>query len=135
MTLVTVDSFANRDWDTHANNFKDLKEKLLPDTDRALAALLEDLECRGLLEETLVVWMGDMGRTPRINAAAGRDHWSFSTPSSWPVAGFAGTGPRLIDARDLPPPTRSPRRHHHDDPSFPGIDHRTQIVDQQGRPS
>ena len=75
--LVTVYSVANRDWDTHANNFKDLKEKLLPDTDRALAALLEDLECRGLLEETLVVWMGDMGRTPKVNKDAGRDHWSF----------------------------------------------------------
>ena len=75
--LVTVYSVGNRDWDTHANNFPDLKDTLLPDTDRALAALLEDLERRGLLDETLVVWMGDMGRTPRINAAAGRDHWSF----------------------------------------------------------
>src|SRR5207249_4647543 len=75
--LVTVYSVANRDWDTHSGNFEALKKTLLPATDRALSALLEDLDCRGLLEETLVVWMGDMGRTPRINPAAGRDHWSF----------------------------------------------------------
>ena len=42
-----------------------------------MSALLEDLDDRGMLDETLVVWMGDMGRTPRINKAAGRDHWSF----------------------------------------------------------
>ncbi len=75
--LVTVYSFGNRDWDTHGGNFQALKNTLLPPTDRGLSALLTDLESRGLLEETLVVWMGDMGRTPRINGGAGRDHWSF----------------------------------------------------------
>jgi hypothetical protein len=75
--LVTVYSFGNRDWDTHGNNFPLLKETLLPPTDQGVSALLDDLHSRGLLEETLVVWMSEMGRTPRINGGAGRDHWSF----------------------------------------------------------
>src|SRR5262249_320121 len=75
--LVTGNSVPNRDWDTHGNNFKDLKDKLLPVADRGVAMLLQDLDSRGLLDETLVVWMGEMGRTPIINKGAGRDHWSF----------------------------------------------------------
>jgi uncharacterized protein (DUF1501 family) len=63
-------------WDTHQNNFKSLKDRLLPRVDRGLSALLEDLSGRGLLDETLVVWFGDFGRTPKINPSAGRDHWS-----------------------------------------------------------
>jgi uncharacterized protein (DUF1501 family) len=63
-------------WDTHTNNFKSLKERKLPVLDQAYAALLQDLADRGLLETTLVVWMGDFGRTPKVNAAAGRDHWA-----------------------------------------------------------
>jgi len=62
-------------WDTHKNNFNCLQKELLPMFDRGLSALLNDLADRGLLEETLVVVMGEFGRTPRINAAAGRDHW------------------------------------------------------------
>ncbi len=62
-------------WDTHANNSNELKNKRLPPLDRALPALLQDLKDRGLLESTLVVWMGDFGRTPLINSGAGRDHW------------------------------------------------------------
>ena len=63
-------------WDTHSNNFVDHKTKLLPNLDRGFSALLEDLEGRGLLDETLIVWLGEFGRTPRINANAGRDHWA-----------------------------------------------------------
>ena len=63
-------------WDTHTNNFKSLKSNLLPPMDRAYAALLRDLSDRGMLDNTLVVWMGDFGRTPKINPSAGRDHWS-----------------------------------------------------------
>ncbi len=62
-------------WDTHENNFNMLKKALLPFLDRAVSALLDDLEARGLLDSTLVLVTGDMGRTPRINAKAGRDHW------------------------------------------------------------
>jgi uncharacterized protein (DUF1501 family) len=71
-------------WDTHNRNFIDLKERLCPVTDLAFSALLDDLAERGLLEETLVVWTGEMGRTPRVGQSVvggagagrdGRDHW------------------------------------------------------------
>ena len=62
-------------WDTHKNNFTCLKSELLPLFDRGLTALLDDLAIRGLLDDTLVVVMGEFGRTPKINADAGRDHW------------------------------------------------------------
>jgi Protein of unknown function (DUF1501) len=75
--LITLYSIGNREWDTHSANFKELKNTLLPPMDHGMSALLQDLTERGLLESTLVVWMGDMGRTPRINRSAGRDHWSF----------------------------------------------------------
>lgn len=63
-------------WDTHFDNFTSHEKTLVPPTDRALFALLNDLDERGMLDETLVVMMGEMGRTPRINKDAGRDHWS-----------------------------------------------------------
>ena len=66
-------------WDTHANNFKSLKSNLLPTLDNAYSTLVEDLAERGMLDDTLVVWLGDFGRTPKINSAAGRDHWVGST--------------------------------------------------------
>ena len=62
-------------WDTHTDNFRDLKNKLLPVLDMAYAALLQDLEDRGLTDSTLVICMGEFGRTPKINPQAGRDHW------------------------------------------------------------
>jgi hypothetical protein len=62
-------------WDTHSKNFEALKSELLPMVDQSLSALLEDLQQRGLLEQTLVVMMGEFGRTPKINKDAGRDHW------------------------------------------------------------
>jgi hypothetical protein len=62
-------------WDTHVKNFEALRTELLPMLDQGLSALLEDLDQRGLLGQTLVVVMGEFGRTPRINAQAGRDHW------------------------------------------------------------
>ena len=63
-------------WDTHENNFRHLRERLVPPADRAAAALIDDLAARGLLDETLVVVMGEFGRSPRINRQAGRDHWA-----------------------------------------------------------
>jgi len=62
-------------WDTHAKHAEHLEQRLMPPMDMAYSALLEDLATRGLLEETLVVWMGEFGRTPKINGAGGRDHW------------------------------------------------------------
>jgi hypothetical protein len=62
-------------WDSHENNFPRLKDDLLPPADQAFAALVEDLDARGLLDSTLVVALAEFGRTPRINKTAGRDHW------------------------------------------------------------
>jgi hypothetical protein len=61
-------------WDTHGNNFPSLKTRLMPPADVAFAALLDDLAARGLLDETLVVWVGEFGRTPRVENG-GRQHW------------------------------------------------------------
>jgi hypothetical protein len=74
-------------WDTHTNNFKSLKDRLMPRVDRALSALIDDLAVRGMLDETLVVWFGDFGRTPKVNPTAGRDHWATAG-----VALMAGGG-------------------------------------------
>ena len=63
-------------WDTHFDCFPTQEKDLFPHADRAFSALVNDLEARGLLQSTLVVMMGEMGRTPRINGRAGRDHWS-----------------------------------------------------------
>lgn len=71
--FVTVDTGG---WDTHANNFEALKTKKLPDFDAAYAALIGDLDERGLLDSTIVLAWGEFGRTPRINSGSGRDHWS-----------------------------------------------------------
>jgi uncharacterized protein (DUF1501 family) len=68
---------ANATWDTHGQNFTKLKNELLPQLDRALSSLLEDLVARGMLERTLVVCMGELGRTPKVNGNAGRDHWTL----------------------------------------------------------
>jgi uncharacterized protein (DUF1501 family) len=67
--------FGDYGWDTHSDNFNHLQKKLLPRFDPGLAALLDDLEDRGLLDDTLVVAMGEFGRTPAISRIAGRDHW------------------------------------------------------------
>ncbi len=62
-------------WDTHEKHNQAMKDLLMPIMDRCYSALLEDLAVRGLLDETLVVWFGEFGRTPRFNGNAGRDHW------------------------------------------------------------
>ena len=79
--LVQVNLGNNETWDTHGNAFPHLKNKLFPPTDRALAALLDDLHAEGLLDSTLLVMAGEFGRTPKISHLsqfykyAGRDHW------------------------------------------------------------
>ena len=66
----------NTDWDTHWNQTYRLKDRLLHGFDKGFSALIEDLDDRGMLDETLVIWMSEHGRTPSFNANAGRDHWS-----------------------------------------------------------
>ena len=65
-------------WDNHQNIFPTLRDTKLPMLDQGMSALVEDLEQRGLLEDTVIIWMGEFSRTPRINGNAGRDHWARS---------------------------------------------------------
>ncbi len=85
-------------WDTHAQNFKQLKERLIPQIDQPIAALLEDLKDRGLLDDTLVVWTSEFGRTPKINGNAGRDHWGACN-TIW-LAGGGVPGGQVFGASD-----------------------------------
>jgi hypothetical protein len=73
VTYITIQ--AGGGWDTHGDNFKQLKNNLLPKFDQAVAALTSDLHTRGLAGDVLVMAFGEFGRTPRINPQAGRDHW------------------------------------------------------------
>ncbi len=86
-------------WDTHNRNFIDLKTRLMPPADQAFSALLDDLETRGLLDETLVVWTGEFGRTPRVGQGVvggagagrdGRDHWPHCFSTVLAGAGIRG---------------------------------------------
>ncbi|MFO0805857.1 MAG: DUF1501 domain-containing protein [Gemmataceae bacterium] len=76
-TLVNyaLDQVKGQDWDTHEDNFNLMKRNLLPHADRAVSTLLDDLQERGLLDTTVVAVLSEFGRTPKINAKAGRDHW------------------------------------------------------------
>ena len=76
-------------WDNHSNIFATLKDRLLPPLDQGVAALLDDLDSSGRLDETLVMMLGEFGRTPKINGNAGRDHWG---PCFFAL--FAGAGVR-----------------------------------------
>ncbi|MBY0456702.1 MAG: DUF1501 domain-containing protein, partial [Gemmataceae bacterium] len=104
VNLVQVNLGNNETWDTHGNAFPHLKDKLLPPTDRALVALLSDLEQRGLLDSTLVVMAGEFGRTPRISTLTqhykgpGRDHWG-AVQSVW-LAGGGVKGGLVVGSSD-----------------------------------
>jgi len=80
--FVTAAGFHENSWDTHLDNDKGHRDKLTPPLDRSLSALIDDLEERGLYESTIVLVMGEFGRTPHINPALGRDHW----PLCWSLA-------------------------------------------------
>ena len=136
--FVTVhwDQVDGYNWDSHRSNYY-LEKYLLPGLDRALSALLVDLEERGLLDETLVVCLGEMGRTPRPNRQWGRDHWS----TLFPVV-LAGGG---IRGGTLFGKSNSTAGYPAGTPTTPedlaatiyhalGIDPQTQITDPLGRP-
>jgi len=136
--LVTV-NWARDDafWDTHSNNFKALKNDLLPPFDRGLSALLADLEARGMLDETLVVCLGEFGRTPEINKNAGRDHWaacnSVLLAGGGIKRGFVhGKSDRTAAYPDESPvtPEELAATIYH----ALGIDPRTELIAPQGRP-
>ena len=95
--IVQVNMGRVQTWDTHSANFKSLKDRLLPPTDRGVSALLDDLAARGLLDETLVIVTGEFGRTPRIgkstgnvNSRDGRDHWAAVFSAVFAGAGVQG---------------------------------------------
>jgi len=103
--IVQVNMGRVQNWDTHSANFKSLKDRLLPPTDRGVSALLDDLKGRGLLDETLVVMTGEFGRTPRIgsstgnnNTPDGRDHWAAVFSALFAGAGVEGG--RVVGASD-----------------------------------
>ena len=75
--FVTINDYKQQgqNWDAHAFGFQEHRHYLLPPFDQSMSALIEDLDARGLLDTTLVIAVGEFGRTPRINASAGRDHW------------------------------------------------------------
>ncbi len=85
-------------WDTHRYNFQELKSRLLPSVDRPLAALFEDLQSSGLLDETLIIWNSEFGRTPKINKYGGRDHWGAC--NSVVMAGAGVPGGQVYGASD-----------------------------------
>jgi hypothetical protein len=85
-------------WDTHAQNFPTLRNRLAPPLDRAVSALLDDLDARGLLETTLVLVLGEFGRTPKINPNAGRDH--HGRANSALIAGGGVRGGQILGATD-----------------------------------
>ncbi|MFM8583253.1 MAG: DUF1501 domain-containing protein, partial [Planctomycetaceae bacterium] len=116
VNLVQVNLGSNETWDTHGDAFPRLKDKLLPPTDRALCALLDDLRTSGLLDSTLLVMAGEFGRTPKISLlpesyhAAGRDHWG-AVQSVW-LAGGGVKGGHVVGASDAQGayPARDPQR-------------------------
>lgn len=85
--FVTI---ADPGWDTHADNFNSLKKTRIPPVDQGLPELLIDLAEHGMLDNTLVVWMTDFGRTPKINSASGRDHWASAGFAVMAGAGIPG---------------------------------------------
>lgn len=88
--FVTAAGYHGTSWDTHSDNDKGHKDRLCPTLDRTLTALIEDLDQRGLLKTTLVIAMGEFGRTPAINPNLGRDHW----PNCWSLA-LSGGGIKM----------------------------------------
>src|SRR5262249_43244489 len=84
----------NGSWDTHGRHFPQMKQSLCPTFDQAFAALVEDLDHRGLLGQTLVLATAEFGRTPKINRAGGRDHWPWVY--SVAMAGARAKAPRVF---------------------------------------
>jgi Protein of unknown function (DUF1501) len=96
--FVTAAGFHSNSWDTHAKNDEGHKDRLCPPLDRTLSVLLDDLDERGLLDSTVVLAMGEFGRTPFVNPDLGRDHW----PTCWSLAlgGGGVKGGQIIGSSD-----------------------------------
>jgi hypothetical protein len=124
-------------WDTHGQNFVTLKNRLLPQLDQTLSALIDDLDDRGLLERTVVYCAGEFGRTPKVNKNAGRDHWARSMAVVLAGGGFRrGYAHGATDAQGMAPATEPVTP---DDVSATifqclGIDPHTELQTPTGRP-
>jgi uncharacterized protein (DUF1501 family) len=133
---VHYDAVDGYSWDSHLNS-RDVKDHLLPTFDQAYSALLTDLDERGLLGETLVVALGEMGRTPRANANWGRQHWSTLFPALLAGAGVRGGSTHGVSDAQAAYPLDNPTR-----PedlaatifSAFGIDPEVRVQNSQGRP-
>jgi hypothetical protein len=128
---------ANATWDTHGNNFKSLKDKLLPQLDAAVSSLLTDLAERGRLKRTVVAVMGEFGRSPKVNANAGRDHWNFCYSLLLAGGGFRegfvyGASDRIgaLPSQNPVRPADIVATIYH----LLGIDHELELRDRQDRP-
>lgn len=124
-------------WDTHAKNFEACQNELLPMLDQGLSALLDDLAERGLLDETVVACFGEFGRTPRINAAAGRDHWGPCSSALLAGGGIRAAGVIGESDRDGAFPRSGkvdPVDLHASILHCLGIDPRCEVRDESGRP-
>ena len=135
-TTVHYDCPGGYGWDSHLNN-KEIEGYLLPSLDQTLSALLTDLDERGLLDETLVVCLGEMGRTPQLNRSGGRDHWSTLFPALLAGAGIRGgsvLGQTDKDAAYAVTPPHSPQDLAATIYHALGIDHEMRLPDAQGRP-
>ncbi len=124
-------------WDTHAKNSERLKKALMPPMDQAYSALLEDLKQRGMLDETLVVWVGEFGRSPKINPSGGRDHWGHVFSAALAGGGIRGgavygssdiQGAYPLDGRVEPQDLAATIFH------CLGLHPQTEIHDREGRP-
>jgi len=138
--LVTVPWMfkqSEENFDTHGKHFPKMKDKLLPPADRAFSALLEDLSQRGLLDDTLVVWTGEFGRTPTINKGGGRDHWGKVYSTVLAGAGIRGGQAYGTSDRSGAFPSDNPL---HVTDFFATIYHalgygpETHVIDSSGRP-
>lgn len=123
-------------WDSHQHS-NDLRDHLLPKFDQSFSALITDMEDRGLLDDTLVVAVGEMGRTPKASAAWGRGHWSFCFPCVLAGAGIRGGITHGASDKDAAYPIEcpvSPEDLAATIYSSLGLSHELQIPDAQGRP-
>ena len=132
-------------WDTHVDNCKQLKTRLLPPLDQAVSAFLDDLEVHGLFDETLVVMVGEFGRTPKIgqssvndpNQRTGRDHWAGAFSALF--AGGGVRGGQMIGRTDKIAAYPATRGYYPSDMGATiyralGVDPASQVHDQLGRP-
>ncbi|MGC3971391.1 MAG: DUF1501 domain-containing protein [Pirellulales bacterium] len=136
--VVQVNLGRVQQWDNHSNIFPTLQNQLLPPVDQGMAALLDDLESSGRLDETLVILVGEFGRTPKINAQAGRDHWGYCFSGLFAGAGVQGG--QIIGKSDPMGAYPLTKAYRPDDVGATvytslGIDPESTIYDRQGRPS